>query len=244
MVEVKVDGKLVAYSEKADVHRECFRRNRRHFNQAAVTPWTISPLSEIGTRATQFKVDAMPNGSRVRLPADTFLDTSTILDILQKADIPSAANISATISLEDFVNTIHMWNKHTSTSPSGCHLGHYKLLMSVFQDKFLAKPVLKAKTEEILQLIVSMLNLASTKGFSLDCWKTVVKVVIYKKLGVYLIGRLRVIHLFEANYIFVIGLILGQRALYSGVEQKTIHPSQWAQPGRQCAGVVVMRELT
>lgn len=48
-------------------------------------------------------------------------------------------------------------------------------------------------------------------------------VMIYKKPGVYLIDRLRVIHLFEADYNFVIGLIFGRRALYSGVKHQTIH---------------------
>jgi hypothetical protein len=48
-VEVKVNDTLVAYTEKADVHRECLQRNRKHFNQAAGTPFTIYPLSEVGT---------------------------------------------------------------------------------------------------------------------------------------------------------------------------------------------------
>jgi hypothetical protein len=244
MVEVKVNDKLVVYTEKADVHREYLQRNRRHFtNQADGTPWAIYPLSKVGTRATQFKIDAMPDGSCIRLPADTFLETSIILDILQTTDIPLASNISASVSLEDFVNTIQVWNEQTSTSPSGRHLGHYTLLVSVFQDK-LAKPALKEKAEAILQLLVSMLNLSNTKGFALDHWKTVVNVMIYKKPGVYLIDQLRVIHLFEADYNFMIGFIFGRRALYSGVAQHTLHPSQWAQPGRQCADVVVMRELT
>jgi hypothetical protein len=68
--------------------------------------------------------------------------------------------------------------------------------------------------------------------------------MIHKKPGVCLSDKLRVIHLFEVDYNFVIGLIFGRRALYSGVENKTLHPSQWATPGRQCSGVVVLRELT
>jgi hypothetical protein len=238
MVEVNVQGELIAYTEKGDVHRECLSRNRKHFNQAAGTPWTIYPLSELGTKATKFKVDKMPDGRKVRLPADTFLETRTILDILQ-----TSANIRADISFTDFVEAIQAWNENTTTSPSGRHLGHYKLLVTVFKDEF-AKQELKDKAEEILNLFVSLLNLASTKGFALDRWKTVINVMIYKKPGVYLIDRLRVIHLFEADYNFAIGLIFGRRALYSGVEHHTLHPSQWAQPGRQCADVVVMRELT
>jgi hypothetical protein len=244
MVKVKVQGELIAYTEKGDVHRECLSHNRKHFNQAAGTPWTIYPLSELGTKATKFKVDKMPDGRKVCLPADTFLETRTIQEILQTSDIlPPGANIRADISITDFVEAIQAWNENTTTSPSGRHLGHYKLLVTVFKDEF-AKQELKDKAEEILHLFVSLLNLASTKGFALDRWKTVINVMIYKKPGVYLIDRLRVIHLFEADYNFVIGLIFGRRALYSGVEQHTLHPSQWAQPGRQCADVVVMRELT
>ena len=57
-------------------------------------------------------------------------------------------------------------------------------------------------------------------------------------------SKLRVIHLFEADYNLIIGLIFGCRAMYSGVDNKTLHTSQWAQPSRQCSDVVVMRELT
>ena len=242
-VEVKIGETTVAYTEKADVHRECLERNRRHFNQAAGTPWTIYPLSEVGTSATKFKTDKMPDGRRVRMPADTFLETNTLLDLIQSAEIPANANISAEISFDDFVSAISVWSENTSTSPSGRHLGHYKALVSVYKDTH-AKLELKIKATEILQLFVDLLNLASTKGFALDRWKTVINVMIYKKPGVYLIDKLRVIHLFEADYNFVIGLIFGRRALYSGVHNHTLHPSQWAQPGRQCADVVVLRELT
>jgi hypothetical protein len=79
---------------------------------------TIYPLSEVGTKATQFKVNKMPDGSPVRMPADTFLETSIILDLLQMTDIPPKATISAEISLDDFVSAITIWNENTSTSPS------------------------------------------------------------------------------------------------------------------------------
>ena len=242
-VEVKVGNSLVCYTEKADVHRECLCRNRRHFAQAKGTPWTVYPLCCVGTSATRFRVDTMPDGSKVRLPADTFLETRTLVELIQAAEPPTNPNISAEISRQDFISAITVWNENTSTSPSGRHLGHYKLLVNVLKDPA-AKPDTKTKASEIIDLFVSLLNLASTKGFALDRWKKVVNVMIYKKPGVYLINKLRVIHLFEADYNFVIGLVFGRRALYSGVKNKTLHSSQWALPGRQCADVVVLRELT
>jgi hypothetical protein len=56
--------------------------------------------------------------------------------------------------------------------------------------------------------------------------------------------KLRVIHLFEADYNFIIGTIFGRHTMYSGVDNNTLRSSQWAQPGRRCSDVVVMRELT
>jgi hypothetical protein len=178
------------------------------------------------------------------MPPDTFLETETILDLL-KTPLPgaAAANISSSISLTDFISAIKAWNEKTSTSPSGRHLGHYKLLVKSYEDKN-AAPALRAAAGEILQLMVSIMDLASVRGFTLNRWTKVVNVMIYKKVGVYLVHRLRVIHLFEADYIFIIGTILGHRAMYSGVDNITLHPSQWAQPGRQCSDVVVLRELT
>ena len=45
------------------------------------------------------------------------------------------------------------------------------------------------------------------------------------ELLVFLNEKLRVIHLFEADYNLVIGLIFGRRALYSGVENRMLHSS-------------------
>ena len=53
--------------------------------------------------------------------------------------------------------------------------------------------------------------------------------MIYKQPGVYLMKKLRVIHLFEADYNFInfiIGTVFGRRAMYSGVDNHTLHSSQ------------------
>jgi hypothetical protein len=143
----------------------------------------------------------------------------------------------------DFTTAIKAWNEKTSTSPSGRHLGHYKLLVKTLEDPNTTDEI-RTVTEEILKLLVHIMNLACNKGFSLQRWTKVIYVMIYKKTGVFLIDKLGVIHLFEADYNFIIGTVFGRRAMYSGVDNHTIHSSQWAQPGQQCADVVVIRELT
>jgi hypothetical protein len=243
-VEVILDGITTgAYTDKTDVERETQARNQKHFNQAAGFPFTLYPLSDVGVSATDFKTSRLPDGTPIHMPADTFLEMETIFDLLQRPR-PGAANakISSRISLLDFTSAIKAWKGRTSTSPSGRHLGHYKLLVQAYKDKH-AKPEVRKAAGEILHLLVNIMDLACDKGFILDRWTTVINIMIYKKPGVYLMSKLRVVHLFEADYNFIIGTVFGRRAMYSGVDNDMLHPSQWAQPGRQCSDVVAMREL-
>jgi hypothetical protein len=219
-------------------------RNQRHFNAAAGTPFTVYPLSDVGVTEIAFKTSHLPDGSAVKMPADTFLETATLLELLQQP-LPGAAfsNISSRVSLQDFVSAITVWKERTSTSPSGRHLGHYKLLVRTYENKN-ALPEIRAAAGDILNLMVGMLDLASEKGFTVERWIKVINVMICKQPGVYLLEKLRIIHLFEADYNFIIGTIFGRRALHSGGDNGTLHSSQWAQPGRQCSDVVTLRELT
>jgi hypothetical protein len=79
--------------------------------------------------------------------------------------------------------------ERTSTSPSGRHLGHYKLLVKTYKDKT-GSTDLQAAAGQILKLMVNMMDLASDKGFILDRWTKVINAMIYKKTGVYLIHKL------------------------------------------------------
>ena len=92
--------------------------------------------------------------------------------------------------------------------------------------------------------MVTMLDLASEKGFILERWIKVINIMTHKKPGACLIEKLRVIHLFEAGCNFIISTVFGRRAMHSGVDNNTLHQSQWAQPGRQCSEAVIVRELT
>jgi hypothetical protein len=119
-VELKIGEDTVAFTEKSDVERETKRRNQAHFNQPAGSPFTIFPLSETDTTATNFKTDSLPNGHKVEMPVDTFLETNTILDLLH-TPLPGAAQaqISSRITLADFTTAIKVWSEKTSASPSG-----------------------------------------------------------------------------------------------------------------------------
>ena len=57
--------------------------------------------------------------------------------------------------------------------------------------------------------------------------------MIEKKPGLFLLEKLRTIHLFEADNNWILGLIFGLRMVYSAEDQKHLSHSQWGvRPGR------------
>ena len=81
-MELKVDGQTAAYTEKQDVEQETMKRDRSHFNSAASTPFTVYPLSDVGVSAADFKTSRLPDGTEIRMPPGTFLESKTVFDLL------------------------------------------------------------------------------------------------------------------------------------------------------------------
>jgi hypothetical protein len=58
--------------------------------------------------------------------------------------------------------------------------------------------------------------------------------MIYKKLGVIELDKLRVIHLFEAYFNLLVGVFFGRRAMHHQADHQLIHPGQFGRPGGEC----------
>ena len=77
-----------------------------------------------------------------------------------------------------------------------------------------------------------MLNYAIKQRHAYDRWKTIVNVLILKDPGNFKIHRLRIIHLFECDYNFMLGL-KWKDALHQAQQSKTLNDSQYgSRPGR------------
>ena len=107
----------------------------------------------------------------------------------------------ALISLEDFKKCVQRWKETASTSPAARHLGHYKT--AILDD-------------EVAQLLVDMINFPITHGFAPDRWTHFVTPLIEKEEGKPYLTRLRVIHLFEADYNLFLKIISGRRMVKNG----------------------------
>jgi hypothetical protein len=65
------------------------------------------------------------------------------------------------------------------------------------------------QAESILRVIYGLASTAARMGFYLHRWTQVVNVMIYKKNGVIELDKLRVMHLFEADFNLLVGVFFG-----------------------------------
>ena len=69
--------------------------------------------------------------------------------------------------------------------------------------------------------------------------------MIHKLEGSFLINKLRVIHLFEADYNGTIGILFNRKLLYNAEQHKLLNNNQWGcRPHRQAEDALLLKELT
>jgi hypothetical protein len=94
---------------------------------------------------------------------------------------------------------------------------------SEYSDEFDATT--QAMAGQILTMIHGLAATAAKHGFYLHRWIRVVNVMIYKKTGCIELEKLRVIHLFEADFNLMIGILFGHRAMHHQVDNHPTSPS-------------------
>ena len=152
--------------------------------------------------------------------------------------------MESSIPFDDFKRRFTVWREDTSTSPSGMYLSLYKALISgKFHEGTIDQTIIQTG-EDIFMDIFILSNLACRFGFAYDRWKEVVNCMINKKADSYLLNQLRMIHLFEADYNLLIGLIFGRYMIHRVCVYGLFHPSQWGRPNRECEDVLMLKELT
>jgi hypothetical protein len=122
-------SKSIEIYDPSEMTKYLLKRNQKHFGQANNTPFTSDPLKSIyeynGTNknSKDLIIDRVfPNEIK-----DLEESTKQFLEML--ASNKQIPHIADTITYEEFKMGISKWKERTTTSPSGRHLGHYKLLL-------------------------------------------------------------------------------------------------------------------
>jgi hypothetical protein len=207
-----------------DIENLLLQRNVQHFGQAQGSAFTVGPLKN------HFGYEGINDNSQNLIQGNDFYDLidsvgpgeQRILRALN--DGSNADTIDIGIPLLEFKKGFQKWRETTSTSPSGRHLGHYKALLRTEIRKQKQNednddpsdketiPKQQQKRQQtkhplghaIFRVLHHVAMAALRSGETLSRWTTAHSTMIEKDPGRPIISRLRVIHLFEADYNMII----------------------------------------
>jgi hypothetical protein len=198
-------------------------RNRRHFGQSEheKIPFTQEPLkTKFNWSASTGVAEKVLHGDY----SDEDLEEIQRLFVDNCQRVTELDSLSPKITIEDLKGKFTNWRENTSTSSSGRHLGHYKILFSRVDHRLPKEEQerIKAQQKDIQQLYVDMINYAIEHKYSYERWKHVVNQMIYKDPGNTKIHRLRVIHIYECDLNFILGC-KWREAIHKAQEEGTIN---------------------
>jgi hypothetical protein len=213
-------------------------RNQGHFGQAE-GPLTIPPMSEaIDYPASTAACDLMLEGEFNA----TELEDLTQLLVKNFSKRQAIDCLPYEITKTEFLEALQVWKEGTSTSPSDINLGHYHALFRRHKYKE-DSPEAKAfdtKRERLIQAQLTLLNYSLKFSHSYKRWRTIVNVMILKEPGNTKIHRLRVIHIYEADYNLLLG-VKWRQLLHRAEDKGLINDGCYgSRPGREARTVVFM----
>jgi hypothetical protein len=230
-------------TDPVEIETNLIHKSIDHFSQANNTPFCQPPLKEVfgyeGTTADMINMikQQMIPLSIQRQP----MYVNLILERLATSG-KNLPEIDSDITFEEMVSGYVKWNERTTTSPSGRHLGHYKILTRLQVIDETDNNIYL--NQELLKLYYMVTMTAVKVGGSLTRWKTISTCMIQKIPGVNRINKLRVIHLYEADYNLLLKLMWARKGVWHLCDHDAIHDGQaGSRPGKRAIDVILQKEM-
>jgi hypothetical protein len=200
-------------AERDQIERHLLDYNKASFRAASESPCGKGLIHDALTFSSLSP--ASINLLEGEVPQDWHHDDNVLREFLASFAIPDkvrdAGEIPTEITGDDVQYGFKHWRETTTTSPSGRHLGHYRSLIQ--------HPVL-------LSCFVKFMNISVQSGISIPRWSQAINVMIEKEIGQPRINRLRIIHLFEADFNFFLKLQWGHRLVRRAMDLDLLHDGQ------------------
>jgi exonuclease III len=201
----KTATKWTTITDPLLVEQKILARNQRHFAQAAPTPLATPEIQ----RLLSFGGTSSIADQLLYQNYDPSLLTPSYYgqQLLAKCST-SVTEITPDITLDEMQQKYRCWPERTSTSPSGRHLSHYHALLkpdgsTSADDDYEA---LDGARKDVWFAHHAILQYSIRHGYCFKRWHQVVNAMIEKEPGDPRIHRLRVIHLYEADYSLLLGV--------------------------------------
>jgi len=216
-------------TERNKVEHHLLSYNQASFKAASTSPCghgtilddlTFSSISEAGDTILQGQI-----------PERWHIENQLLSEFLKSFASPSGtAPIDVDIQADDIKRGFGKWRESTSTSPSGRHLGHYRAAI---------------QNDRLLHCITTFMSIIVARGISIRRWQQAINIMLEKDPGRPAINRLRIIHLFEADFNLFLKLTWGSRLVRQAQQTNMIHNGQYGSvPGRTAIELVMLQQIS
>ncbi len=208
----------------SEIHETILRRNVRHFGQSQVTPFGGGDRATgLGETSDSASASALLQGTYdYRLRELSQECQHWLQQLKEQPAVAAGAKVSVKIDDATFIDGWKKLRESTSSSPSGRHFGHYKTAVVVSR----LPEAHPAYFPQLSHLHAAMCHFPVKHGFAPKRWCESTNVMLEKIEGNPRLDKLRVIHLLEADFNYVLRLVWGKRLVsfaedrgYLGEEQ-------------------------
>mmetsp|Transcript_16534 Transcript_16534/g.23566 ORF Transcript_16534/g.23566 Transcript_16534/m.23566 type:complete len:608 (+) Transcript_16534:2708-4531(+) len=207
--------------------------NIKNYNQANHTPFCGEPLGQaLGNYSETPIAERILKGEKLpdSLTDSLMEETIRMIEVLGIKPNLVDRKITVDITSEGFCSMYKVVKENTSSSPSLCHVGHYKAA---------------TKNPALAKMYADLMSLPYREGFSPERWKVVLDGMLPKEKNNWKISRLRIIQLYESDanqsmrYIFA-------RQMGHLLEDSNILPEMQfgSRPGKMSISPVLQKVLT
>ena len=212
-------------TDQSQVQAMLLSWQRKHFTQANETPFA----------SADWRKKLMDNDFQQKLLDGTFEpDTNLpteVKELLLEMKKPNNASkeISDNSTLEDFKYFIKNIKEKRSSSPSGRHYGHYKIMFTL--------------NEKYLRTIHGILDIALRHSLVLARWTKTVTTLMEKKPGRPMIHKFRAIHIVEGDLQFIAKFFYAHKMIRYAEKHGLISDEQYGGRKNRMAQSVVLNKL-
>ena len=211
------------------MHKKLLARNRKHLNQASVTPFTYGDLSTtLGIHGDTDECERILEGTWIP-PVNTDPDVIRYVEALKCDDNTSLDSLPTQISMEEYCKFWSKKRESTATSPLGIHVGHYKVSI---------------ENVKIAEVHRAMMEMPFKYGFAPERWCSSVQLMLQKDPGQPWIHRLRIIELLDASFNGALMILIRRKMVYHAKKHNCIHQSNYGSvPGKTAQSAVLHKKL-
>lgn len=226
-------GAWTVITSPEDIATHVCKANAAQYHQAYDTPFAEEPmlsyicLDGTGVGAADILAGAPPPDKITR---NLFPETTSILQTL--VDMPAQVTLcknQTNITQERFQALYKALPEKASSSPSGRHVGHYKVI---------------ASSDTLSSLWAAMMSIPHIAGFSSKRWQKVVDVMLEKSPGNSKIHRLWIIALQESDFNQSNRLAIGRPVMHHLKDTEYLPTMQHgSRPAKLCITAVLNKQL-